>query len=126
VELVDVSRTTLEFSYKDNTGFHFMDPSTYETITLDEHLLSDAKGYLVENLPVEVLFTEGRPVQVELPSSVQVTVVEAPEGLRGDTASNVTKPALLETGKTVNVPLFIKEGEKIKIDTRTGAYMGRA
>ncbi len=126
VELVDVSRTTLEFSYKDNTGYHFMDPSTYETITLDEHLLSEAKGYLVENLPVEVLFTEGRPVQVELPSSVQVKVVEAPEGLRGDTASNVTKPALLETGKTVNVPLFIKEGEKIKIDTRTGAYMGRA
>ena len=92
----------------------------------DEHLLAEAKDYLVENLPVEVVFTEGRPVQVELPSSVQLKVVEAPEGLRGDTASNVTKPALLETGKTVNVPLFINEGEKVKIDTRTGAYMGRA
>ncbi len=126
VELVDISHTTLEFSYKDNTGFHFMDPNTYETITLDEHLLAEAKDYLVENLPVEVLFTESRPVQVELPSSVQLKVVEAPEGLRGDTASNVTKPALLETGKTVNVPLFINEGETIKIDTRTGAYMGRA
>jgi elongation factor P len=126
VELVDISRTTLEFSYKDNTGYHFMDPQTYETISLQENLLAEAKDYLVENLPVEVLFTEGRPVQVELPSSVQLKVVEAPEGLRGDTASNVTKPAVLETGKTVNVPLFINEGETVKIDTRTGAYMGRA
>jgi len=126
VELVDVSRTPLEFSYKDNSGYHFMDPESYETITLDEKLLADAKDYLVENLKVEVLYTEGKAVQVELPSSVQLKVVEAPEGLRGDTASNVTKPAVLETGKTVNVPLFINEGELIKIDTRTGAYMGRA
>ena len=126
VELVDVSRTQLEFSYKDNSGYHFMDPETYETITLNENLLGEAKDYLVENLKVEVLSTEGRAVQVELPSSVQLKVVEAPEGVRGDTASNVTKPAILETGKTVNVPLFIHEGEMIKIDTRTGAYMGRA
>ena len=126
VELVDVNRTQLEFSYKDNSGYHFMDPETYETVTLNENLLGEAKDYLVENLKVEVLYTEGRAVQVELPSSVQLKVVEAPEGLRGDTASNVTKPAVLETGKTVNVPLFIQEGELIKIDTRTGAYMGRA
>jgi elongation factor P len=126
VELVDVSRTSLEFSYKDNSGFHFMDPETYETITLNENLLGEAKDYLVENLKVEVLSTEGRPVQVELPSSVNLKVIEAPEGLRGDTASNVTKPAVLESGKTVNVPLFIQEGETIKVDTRTGNYMGRA
>ena len=126
VELVDVNRQTLEFSYKDNTGYHFMDPETYDTITLNDNLLGDAKEYLVENLKVEVLSVEGRPVQVELPSSVQLKIVEAPEGLRGDTASNVTKPAVLETGKTVNVPLFIQEGETVKIDTRTGAYMGRA
>ncbi len=126
VELVDINRQTLEFSYKDNTGYNFIDPQTYETITLDESLLADAKDYLVENLPVEVLYAEGRPVQVDLPASVQLKVIESPEGLRGDTASNVTKPALLETGKTVNVPLFISEGEIIKIDTRSGAYMGRA
>jgi elongation factor P len=126
VELVDVNRSTLEFSYKDNTGFHFMDPDTYETITLNENLLGEAKDYLVENLKVEVLSVEGRPVQVDLPSSVQLKVVESPEGLRGDTASNVTKPAVLETGKTVNVPLFINEGDVIKLDTRTGTYMGRA
>ena len=126
VELVDVSRTHLEFSYKDNSGYHFMDPETFDTVTLNENLLGEAKDYLVENLKVEVLYTEGRAVQVELPSSVQLKVVEAPEGVRGDTASNVTKPAILETGKSVNVPLFIHEGELIKIDTRTGTYMGRA
>ncbi|MFL6530813.1 MAG: elongation factor P [Chthoniobacterales bacterium] len=126
VELVDVNRQTLEFSYKDNTGFHFMDPETYDTISLNENLLGEAKDYLVENLKVEVLSVEGKAVQVDLPSSVQLKVVESADGVRGDTASNVTKPAVLETGKTVNVPLFIKEGETIKIDTRTGAYMGRA
>jgi elongation factor P len=126
VELVDINRTALEFSYKDKSGYHFMDPDTYETITLQENLLADAKDYLVENLRVEVLYAEGKAVQVELPASVNLKVVESPEGLRGDTASNVTKPAVLETGKTVNVPLFINEGETIKIDTRTGNYMGRA
>jgi elongation factor P len=126
VELVDINRATLEFSYKDNNGYHFMDPETYDTVTLQDNLLSEAKDYLVENLPVQVLYAEGKAVQVELPSSVQLKVTEAPEGLRGDTASNVTNPAVLETGKTVNVPLFIQEGETIKIDTRTGAYMGRA
>ena len=99
---------------------------TYETITLQENFLGEAKDYLVENLSVQVLYAEGKPVQVELPASVNLKIVESAEGVRGDTASNVTKPAVLETGKTINVPLFIKEGETIKIDTRTGAYMGRA
>src|SRR3954451_20849029 len=126
VELVDIERKQLEFSYKDNNGFHFMDPETYDTITLQEGFIGEAKDYLVENLAVQVLYAEGRPVEVELPASVSLKVIESPEGLRGDTASNVTKPALLETGKSINVPLFIKEGELIKIDTRTGAYMGRA
>ena len=126
VELVDIERKQLEFSYKDNNGYHFMDPETYDTITLHEEFLGDAKEYLVENLGVQVLYAEGKPVEVELPASVSLKVIESPEGLRGDTASNVTKPAMLETGKSINVPLFIKEGELIKIDTRTGAYMGRA
>ena len=103
-----------------------MDPETYDMITLQENLIGDAKDYLVENLSLQVLYAEGKPVQVELPASVNLKVVESPEGVRGDTASNVTKPAVLETGKTINVPLFIKEGENIKIDTRSGAYMGRA
>jgi len=126
VELVEVNRQKLEFSYKDPTGFHFMDPETYETISLDEHLLADAKDYLVENLSVEVLYAEGKAVQVELPSTVTLKVIESAEGVRGDSANNVQKPAKLETGKVINVPLFIKEGESVKIDTRNGAYLGRA
>jgi elongation factor P len=126
VDLVDVNRQQLEFSYSDPTGYHFIDPDSYETITLQEDLLADSKDYLVENLKVEVLSIEGRPAQVELPSSVTLKVTESAEGVRGDSANNVQKPATLETGKIVQVPLFIKEGELIKIDTRNGTYMGRA
>jgi elongation factor P len=126
VELIDLQRRPLEFSYKDHQGYHFMDPESYETVELDEALLAGAKDYLVENLKVEVLYAEGKAVEVEVPASVTMKVIESPEGLRGDTASNVQKPATLESGLIVNVPLFIKEGEIVKIDTRTGAYMGRA
>jgi translation elongation factor P len=126
VDLVETNRQELEFSYSDPQGYHFMDPETYETITLNADLLADAKDYLVENLKVNVLSIEGRPVQVELPSVVELTVTESAEGVRGDSANNVQKPATLETGKIINVPLFIKEGEKVRIDTRTGEYMGRA
>ena len=127
VELVDIDREPRSSSAtRTTTGYHFMDPETYETVTLQENLLGDAKDYLVENLRSKFFTPKAKPVQVELPASVQLESGRIAEGLRGDTASNVTKPAMLETGKTINVPLFIKEGETIKIDTRTGAYMGRA
>ena len=126
VDLIDIDRKQLEFSYKDHNGYHFMDPDTYDTVTLQDNLIGDAKDYLVENAQIQVLYAEGKPVQIEMPASVSLKVIESAEGLRGDTASNVTKPAKLETGMTINVPLFIKEGETIKIDTRTRAYMGRA
>jgi len=126
VELVDIERKQLEFSYQDHNGYHFMDPETYDTVAFQDNLIGDAKNYLVENTQVQVLYAEGKAVQVEMPASVSLKVIESAQGVRGDTASNVTKPAKLETGKTVNVPLFIKEGETIKIDTRTGDYMGRA
>jgi elongation factor P len=126
VETVDVHRQKLDFSYKDNTGYHFMDPETYETVTFDPDFIGEAKEYLNENLSVEVLFVEGKAANVELPASVNLKVAESAEGVRGDSANNVQKPATLETGKVVTVPLFIKEGELVKIDTRTGQYMGRA
>ena len=126
VDLVGVNRQQLEFSYSDPQGYHFIDPDTYDTITLQGDLVADAKDYLVENLKVEVLSIEGRPAQVELPSAVTLRVKESAEGIRGDSANNVQKPATLETGKVVQVPLFIKEGESVKIDTRSGAYLGRA
>jgi elongation factor P len=88
--------------------------------------LGDAKDFLTENMQVEILYVEGRAVSVELPSSANLKVTESPEGLKGDSSGNVMKPAVLETGKSIQVPLFIKEGEVIKVDTRTGAYMGRA
>jgi elongation factor P len=126
VELVDVNRRKLEYSYKDQDGYVFMDPDTYESETLRPELLQNSADYLTENLAVEVLYAEGKPVAVELPSSVSLKVVESAEGLRGDSATNVQKPAKLETGKVIQVPLFIKEGEIIRVDTRTGAYLGRA
>jgi elongation factor P len=126
VETVEVGRSQLEFSYKDPQGYHFMDPETYDSVTLNDDLLKGAKEYLVENLKVDVLSIEGRPVQVDLPSSIVMKVIESADGVRGDSANNVQKPAVLETGLHITVPLFIKEGELIKVDSRNGAYMGRA
>jgi len=123
---VDVHRTKLDFSYADQEGYNFMDPETFETITLQADLLGDSKDFLVENMQVEILYVEGRAVSVELPASANIKVAESPEGVKGDSSSNVMKTATLETGKVIQVPLFIKEGEIVKVDTRTGAYMGRA
>ena len=103
-----------------------MDPESYETETFPPELINESANYLTENLKVDVLYAEGKAVEVELPSSVLLKVVESAQGIRGDSANNVQKPAKLETGKTIQVPLFIKEGEVVRVDTRTGAYMGRA
>ncbi len=126
IDVVPMKTRKMEFSYKDGEDYVFSDPETYETVTLTPELLGDAKSYLVENSPVTVTFVEEKAVSVELPSSVVLTVSNAPEGIRGDSANNVQKPVVLETGITVQAPLFIKTGEKIKIDTRTGKYMERA
>jgi elongation factor P len=126
VDLVDVQRTKLEYSYAEQEGYNFMDPETFETITLHGDLIGEAKDFLTENMQVEILYVEGRAVSVELPASANLKVTESPEGLKGDSASNVMKTATLETGRAIQVPLFIKEGEIVKVDTRTGAYMGRA
>jgi elongation factor P len=104
----------------------FSDPETYETVTLPPELVGDAKNYLVENGQVTMTFVEDKAVSIELPSSVVLTVSDAPEGIRGDSANNVQKAVTMETGIVVQAPLFIKTGEKLKIDTRTGKYMERA
>jgi len=126
VETVDVQRTALDFSYKDHQGYHFMDPETFDSVSFDESFIGEAKDYLTENQRVEVLYVEGKPANIELPSQVILTVAESAEGVRGDSANNVQKPATLETGKVITVPLFINEGEKVKISTTTGEYLGRA
>lgn len=126
VEILTTDQQKLEFSYEDRGAYFFMDPNTFETIELPEPLIADAKNYIVPNAEVEVLLVDGNPVEVRLPSSVTLKVVESAEGVKGDTASNVQKPATLETGLVVQVPLFIKEGEEIKVSTADGSYMGRA
>lgn len=126
VEIITTERQKLEFSYSDPTGYFFMDTETYETIELPSTLLEGAEDLLIENLACEVLFVEGKPVSVELPPSVELEVTQSPEGLKGDTANNPTKAATVETGKEIQVPLFIKEGDRIKVDTRTGKYVSRA
>ncbi len=126
IEPVPMITTKMEFSYKDGQDYVFTDPTTYETVTLTAELVGDAKNYLVENGEVTVTFVEEKAVTVEIPASVTLTVTDAPEGVRGDSANNVQKAITLETGITVQAPLFIKTGEKIRIDTRTGKYMERA
>jgi len=126
LDVVPMMTKKMEFSYKDGDDYVFSDPDTYETVTLAPEIVGDAKSYLVENGGVTVTFVEDKAVSIELPSSVVLTVSDAPEGVRGDSANNVQKAVLLETGISVQAPLFIKTGEKIKVDTRTGKYMERA
>jgi len=126
IEPVPMISKKMEFSYKDGEDYVFTDPENYESVTLSNELVGDARNYLVENGGVTVTFVEDKAVTVEIPASVILTVTNAPEGIRGDSANNVQKPITLETGITVQVPLFIKTGEKIRIDTRTGKYMERA
>jgi elongation factor P len=126
IEPVPMITTKMEYSYKDGADYVFTNPDTYETVTLTPELVGDAKNYLVENGEVTVTFVEEKAVTVEIPASVTLTVTDAPEGIRGDSANNVQKAVICETGITVQAPLFIKTGEKIRIDTRTGKYMERA
>ncbi|HWD17817.1 MAG TPA: elongation factor P [Verrucomicrobiae bacterium] len=126
IEVIPMTTRKMEFSYKDGEDFIFSDPETYETTTLTPEIVGDAKNFLVENGTVTVTTVDEKPVSIELPSSVILTVKDAPDGIRGDSSNNVQKPIVLETGITVQAPLFIKTGEKIKVDTRTSKYMERA
>jgi len=126
IDVIPMMTKRMEFSYKDGEDFVFSDPETYETVTLLPDLVGDAKNYLVENAQVTMTLVDDKPVVIELPSSVVLAVTDAPDGVRGDSANNVMKAITLETGITVQAPLFIKTGEKIKVDTRTGKYMERA
>lgn len=126
VTILHTETVKLEFSYVDGDGYHFMDPDSYEDTILDNEIVEDAKDFLVENQIYNVLHVDDAPIQIDLPASIEMKVIESAEGVKGDTASNVQKPATLETGLTVQVPLFIKEGETIKISTSDRSYQGRA
>lgn len=126
VEVIPMVTTRMEFSYKDGEDFVFSNPETFETVHLTPELVGDARNYLVENAPVTMTFVEDKAVGIELPASVVLAVSDAPEGIRGDSANNVQKSVTLETGISIQAPLFIKTGERVKVDTRTGKYMERA
>jgi elongation factor P len=126
IDVVPLTTYKMEFSYKDGDDYVFSNPDTYETVTVAPEIVGSAKDYLIENAVVTMTFVSEKPVEIQLPSSVALKVTDAPEGIRGDSANNVQKTVTLETGITVQAPLFIKTGEKIKVDTRTGKYMERA
>lgn len=126
VDIMHTDMVKLEFSYVDADGYHFMDPETFEDVILDEGLIEDAKDFLVETQAYSVLHVDDKAISIDLPASIEMKVIESAEGVKGDTASNVQKPATLETGLTIQVPLFIKEGEVIRVGTADRSYMGRA
>jgi len=126
VEKAILDEVEMEYLYDDGESFYFMNTDNYEQMHLTKELLGDATSYLIPQLKVKVEFYEGKPMGVELPASVEMTVVETEPGMRGATVSNVTKPAKMETGLIVQVPPFINEGTKIRVNTAEGTYAERA
>jgi elongation factor P len=126
VEKALLEQQEMEYLYDDGEYYYFMNIETFEQMHLMKDLLGDATQYLIPQLKVSVEFYEGKPMSVELPPTVDLTVVETEPGLKGATVSNVTKPAKMETGLMVQVPPFIVEGEKIRVNTAEGTYQERA
>lgn len=126
VEFCHSESQDLEFSYVDEQGYHFMNPETFEDVIIAKALISDQKEFLIENTSYSVLFVNDKPVQLQLPAAVEMKVIEAPDAIRGDTAGNVQKPVTMQTGLVVQVPLFIKQGEIIRVSTSERSYLGRA
>jgi elongation factor P len=124
VELVDFEEKRMQFLYKDDR-YHFMDLETYDQISLSAEEVGEARDFLKENTEVEILFIEGSPITVELPNFIEIRIAKTDPGIRGDTASGGSKPATLETGAVIQVPLFLNEGDVVKVDTRSGDYLGR-
>ena len=121
-----IERKDMEYLYNDGDLYYFMDQESYETVPIDRSKLGDAFRFVKENMVVKILSYKGVIFGSEAPNFVELLVTQTEPGVRGDTASNVTKPATLETGAEIRVPIFINEGEMIRVDTRTGEYMERA
>ena len=116
----------MQFLYADGTDAHFMDAESYEQMAVPETTVAEALKWTKPNETVDVLFIDGNPSDLQLPASVELEVTQTDPGVRGDTVSNVTKPATLETGAVVQVPLFVNQGDRVKVDTRSGEYVSRA
>jgi len=126
VELVSLENRQLQYQYRDSHGFNFMNLEDFNNIALAPEIVGDAARYIKEGDEIEGLFHGSEPIELELPTSVSLKVVSTVPGFKGDSVTNLQKPATLETGYEIPVPLFIKEGDVVKVDTRTGEYLGRA
>jgi elongation factor P len=126
IETANVDRRDFQYLYKDGNDFVFMDTADYDQLTVTEAVVGDAANFMLENQQVQIALNNGNPLYVELPASVVLEITYTEPGLQGDRSTGGTKPATVETGATVNVPLFITTGEKIKVDTRDGRYLGRS
>ncbi|MDR2665971.1 MAG: elongation factor P [Endomicrobium sp.] len=125
-EMLNITRQKKQFLYKESGNYNFMDMNTYEQITVPHEVLGEAINFLKENLEVDTIYLENELIGIELPVIMVMRIAEAEPGIKGDSISNMTKIAKLETGVSIRVPLFIKEGNKIKVDTRTGEYVEKA
>jgi elongation factor P len=125
VETANVDKRNMTYLYNDGSSFVFMDVDTYDQVTLSDAIVGEAAGYLLENQAAMVALYEGNPIYVELPASVVLEITYTEPGLQGDRSTGGTKPATLETGLQINVPLFVEQNTKVKVDTRTGEYLGR-
>lgn len=122
----DIEMREMSYLYQDGDLYYFMDTQTYDQRPLTEAQLGESKYYLKENMSVQVLFFQGNAISLEVPMKVELKIIKSDPGIRGDTAQGATKPATLETGLVVQVPLFVEEGEVIRVDTRSGTYIERA
>ncbi len=125
VETANVDRRDMQYLYHDGTDYVFMDAKDYDQVNISAELVGDAVNYMLENQDLQISFHEGTPLSVELPPSVELTITHTEPGLQGDRSTGGSKPATLETGYEIQVPLFLEEGVKVKVDTRSGDYLGR-
>lgn len=125
VDTANVDRRDMQYLYHDGSGFVFMDTTTYDQITIPDDVVGEAKDYLLEEQTAQVALHEENPLFIEMPASVELEITYTEPGLQGDRSTGGTKPATLQTGKEVQVPLFIEQGELVRVDTRTGEYLGR-
>jgi elongation factor P len=126
VQDIRLDHRTVQYMYRDERFYYFMDVETFEQFPLQEAVLEEATPYLVDNMEIELVSYEGEPLDVDLPITVDLEVVEAPPGYAGDTAQGATKEVTLETGLKINVPLFVEQGDVLRVDTRDGRYVTRA
>ncbi|WP_144682700.1 elongation factor P [Cellulosimicrobium sp. TH-20] len=125
IETANVDRRDFQYLYQDGADYVFMDTSTYDQITVSAEIVGDAKDYMLENQNVLIASNDGQPLYIELPASVVLEITYTEPGLQGDRSTGGTKPATLETGAQIQVPLFLEQGTKVKVDTRDGSYLGR-